>query len=257
VVVVTGAASGIGRAMVERFVREGARHVVASDRDGDRVSEAARAAGCTSFVADVARESDVQRLVAETEAKAGPIDLFCSNAGILVVNPDFANAASSPNEDWQRAWEVHVMAHLFAARALLPRMIARRSGYFLNTVSAAGLLSQIGSSVYSATKHAAIGFAESLRISHKDDGIGVSVLCPQAVATPMIEGIGGSMLGADVDGVVSAEDVAEAVVVGLAKESFLILPHPSVAKYMVAKTENYDRWLGGMAKLRRAVLPKP
>jgi short-subunit dehydrogenase len=147
------------------------------------------------------------------------------------------------------------MAHVYAARALLPSMIARRSGYFLNTVSAAGLLSQIGASAYSTTKHAAIGFAESLRISHKDDGIGVSVLCPQAVATPMIEGQG-MLLGADVDGVISPEDVAEAVVAGLARESFLILTHPNVARYVAAKAESYDRWLGGMAKLRRSVLKK-
>lgn len=253
-VVVTGGGSGIGRALVERFVREGARHVVAADRNAAAVEAVARAAGCASFVADVSVEADVQRLVAETEAQAGPIDLFCSNAGVLVINRELANAASSPDEDWQRAWAVNVMAHVHAARALLPGMIARRSGYFLNTVSAAGLLSQIGSSVYSTTKHAAIGFAESLRIGHKDDGIGVSVLCPQAVATPMIEGM--PLLGAEVDGVLSAEDVADAAVAGLARESFLILPHANVARYMAAKAEDYDRWLGGMAKLRRAAIAK-
>ena len=186
-----------------------------------------------------------------SSATLGPIDLFCSNAGILPIDADPDNAASTPELEWNRAWAVNVMAHVHAARALLPRMIARKSGYFLQTVSAAGLLSQIGSAAYSTTKHAAIGFAESLAITHKDHGIKVSVLCPQAVQTPMIAGQ--KMMGADIDGVITAEAVADAVIEGLREETFLILPHPNVATYVAKKAENYDRWLGGMAKLRRSL----
>ena len=255
VVVVTGGASGIGRAMVERFARAGVKHLVVADRDAETARHIANANGAASFGTDVAKEADIQLLVTETERVAGPIDLFCSNAGILPVNPDWDNAASTPNVEWQRAWDIHVMAHVYAARALLPGMIARKSGYFLNTASAAGLLSQINGAAYSTTKHAAIGFAESLAITHKDHGIKVSVLCPQAVDTAMI--VGKPKLGADVDGILTAEQVAEVVVAGLAAEHFLILPHASVATYVMRKAENHDRWLGGMAKLRRNVAGAP
>jgi len=239
IVVVTGGAHGIGRALVERFEREGARAIgVDIAGDGKRV--------------DVSDGKAVAALVEEVEREIGPIDLFCSNAGILPIDADPNNAASTPDLEWNRAWAVNVMAHVYAARALVPRMIARKSGYFLQTVSAAGLLSQIGSAAYSTTKHAAIGFAESLAITHKDHGIKVSVLCPQAVQTPMIEGQ--KMMGADIDGVITAADVAEAAVVGLREEKFLILPHPNVATYVAKKAENYDRWLGGMAKLRRTLV---
>jgi NAD(P)-dependent dehydrogenase (short-subunit alcohol dehydrogenase family) len=253
VVVVTGGASGIGRALAQRFANDGAKHVVVADLDGEGAATVANAIGGSSFRADVSKEADIQTIIAETEKSFGSIDLFCSNAGVLPVNPDFDNAASSTDAEWQRSWAVHVMAHVYAARALLPGMIKRGSGYFLNTVSAAGLLSQIGSAAYSTTKHAAIGFAESLAITHKDHGIRVSVLCPQAVQTAMIEGQ--PTLGADVDGILTAERVAEITIEGLERETFLILPHPSVAGYYAKKTENYDRWLGGMAKLRRAVMP--
>jgi len=249
IIAITGGGGGIGRALAEAFSRAGARHVVVADLDGAAAEAVARAIGGTSFTCDVAREADLARVVSETEKSVGPIDLFCSNAGILPINPDPENAASSPNGEWQRAWEVNVMAHVYAARALLPAMIARRSGYFLNTVSAAGLLSQIGSAAYATTKHAAIGFAENLALTHKDHGIKVSVLCPQAVGTQMIEGK--PMNGADVDGILSAEQVAQSAIEGLARESFLILPHPNVAKYYAMKSESYDRWIGGMAKLRR------
>lgn len=238
IVVVTGGASGIGAALVERFAREGARRVVSVDLHGD-------------FACDVGDEQQVAALVERVETTVGPIDLFCSNAGVLPVDPDPDNAASLPAAAWDRAWRVNVMAHVHAARALLPRMIARRSGYFLHTVSAAGLLSQIGSAAYSTTKHAAIGFAESLAITHRDHGIKVSVLCPQAVATAMIDGK--PLNGADVDGVITADAVAAAAVAGLAAETFLILPHPNVATYVANKTASYDRWIGGMAKLRRAL----
>jgi NAD(P)-dependent dehydrogenase (short-subunit alcohol dehydrogenase family) len=251
IVAVTGAGGGIGRAMAEAFASAGARHVVVSDIDEKAAESVAKKIGGSFFRADVSRESEIRKIVTDTETNVGPIDLFCSNAGILPVDPDQENAASLPNAEWERAWGVNVMAHIYAARALLPAMIARRSGYFLNTVSAAGLLSQIGCAAYSTTKHAAIGFAESLAITHKDHDIKVSVLCPQAVGTAMTEGK--KLNGADVDGVLSAEAVAQAALAGIASESFLILPHPSVAQYVAMKSSNYDRWLGGMAKLRRVV----
>jgi short-subunit dehydrogenase len=199
---------------------------------------------------DVTQESDILSLIASTEEQLGPIDLFCSNAGIGLSDPDRDNAASASNADFERNWQVHVMAHVYAARALLPGMVERRSGYLLNTVSAAGLLSQIGSATYSASKHAGIGFAEHLAIAHKDHGIKVSVLCPQAVRTAMI-GDEPEKGSASVDGIITVEELAEAVVKGLAAESFLILPHPVVLDYMRRKTSDYDRWIGGMAKLRR------
>ncbi len=254
IVVITGAASGIGRALAARFVREEAQHVVVTDVDEVGAARVASELGATASARglDVSDEHAIAALVADVEATIGPIDLFCSNAGVLPIDPDPANAASTPTAAWDLAWRVNVMAHVFAARAVLPSMIARRSGYFLHTVSAAGLLSQIGSAAYSTTKHAAIGFAESLAITHKDHGIRVSVLCPQAVDTAMIQGK--SMNGADVDGVISADDVASAAIEGMGKETFLILPHPSVATYVAHKAASYDRWLGGMAKLRRGLV---
>ncbi|HEY4180318.1 MAG TPA: SDR family NAD(P)-dependent oxidoreductase [Kofleriaceae bacterium] len=248
VCVVTGGASGIGRALVDRFVREGARHVLLVDR-----ASAPSTDRITARQVDVTDEAALAALVSETESTLGPIDLFCSNAGILTVDPDFENVASLPTSEWNRAWTVNVMAHVFAARAVLPSMIARKAGYFLHTVSAAGLLSQIGAAAYSTTKHAAIGFAESLAITHRDHGIRVSVVCPQAVATPMIDDVPKN--GADVDGILSADAVVDAVIQGLAVETFLILPHPRVADYAAHKSANYDRWIGGMAKARRGMRP--
>jgi NAD(P)-dependent dehydrogenase (short-subunit alcohol dehydrogenase family) len=254
VVVVTGAGSGIGRELSLRAHREGATHVAVADLDEAAAQITASMIGVNAraFKCDVAMEDDIIRLVRETEAHAGPIDLFCSNAGIISADPDFDNAASAPDAVWQRSWGVHVMAHVYAARAVLPGMIERRSGWLLNTVSAAGLLSQIGSAVYSTTKHAAIGFAESLAIAHKDNGIGVSVLCPQGVKTGMT--MGGFFAGADVDGVLTAEQCVDAAIEGLRKGTFIILPHPKVADYVKLKAENYDRWIGGMVKLRRRVI---
>jgi NAD(P)-dependent dehydrogenase (short-subunit alcohol dehydrogenase family) len=182
--------------------------------------------------------------------KHGRIDLFCSNAGIIATDGPPWYATSASNDTWQAMWDIHVMSHVYAARACLPSMIERGEGYFLNTASAAGLLNQIGDAAYSTTKHAAVGFAEALAITHGDDGIRVSCLCPQAVATRMIGVVedGGT---AGVDGVLPPSAVADAVVEGLAEERFLILPHPEVATYRERKTADYDRWLGGMRKLRR------
>lgn len=251
IVVVTGGASGIGKAMVERFRREGAAGLVVADLNGDGAAEVAASVGGVGLKCDVSREADVQALVQAAEARFGRIDLFCSNAGVSVRDPDLDNAASAPDEAWALGWGVNVMAHIYAARACLPAMIARGDGYFLNTVSAAGLLSQIGSAVYSTTKHAAVGFAESLAITQRNHGIKVSILCPQAVDTPMLGGARGSQ---SVDGVLSPEQVAESVVAGLEREGFLILPHEQVVTYMQRKASDYDRWIGGMARLRDRVM---
>jgi NAD(P)-dependent dehydrogenase (short-subunit alcohol dehydrogenase family) len=241
VVVVTGGAQGIGAALCARFAREGAKAVVAADIK----------AGGGVVHCDVSREADIARLIDETEEKFGPIDLFCSNAGIAVLDPDWDNPASAPDGGWAKSWAVNVMAHVWAARHLVPRMSARGGGYFLNTVSAAGLLSQIGSGPYSATKHAALGFAENLAINTRDRGIKVSVLCPQGVDTAMLRGINRGV--PDRDGVLTPEAVADMVVEGLAAERFLILPHPEVATYIRRKADDHDRWLSGMARLRRGM----
>ena len=250
VIVVTGGANGIGRALCERFYAEGARKVVVADLEESNAQSVALTLGGDAFGVDVRDESALAAMVAKVEADHGGIDLFCSNAGIIALDGEPWWATSAANETWQAMWDIHVMSHVFAARACLPGMLARGKGYFLNTVSAAGLLNQIGDAAYSTTKHAAIGFAESLAITHADDGIGVSALCPQAVATRMIgdNGDGGT---AGVDGVLTPEAVADEVIKGLAEERFLILPHEEVEAYRQNKARDYDRWLGGMRKLRR------
>ncbi len=270
VVVITGGASGIGKALAERARREGAKGIAVADLDSAGAEGVAKAVGGIASTVDVSKEEDVVRLIEEAEARLGPIDLYCSNAGVSAGDRDPRNVASATNDTWHRVFDINVMAHVYAARALVPKMIARGGGYFLITASAAGLLSQIGSAVYSVTKHAAVGFAESLAITHKDDGIKVSILCPQAVATNFgrtnirfaggtapPQGAGAGRAGggaAAVDGVLSADQVVDAAMEALREERFLILPHASVAQYMQNKVSNYDRWIGGMAKLRRTMM---
>lgn len=245
VAVVTGGANGIGAALVRRFAAEGARALVVVDLDGERAAAVADEVNGIAFKADVAVEADIVRVVQETEQRFGRIDLWCSNAGIF-----FLGGVETPNAQWQRIWDVNVMAHVYAARAVLPGMLARGNGYLLHTASAAGLLSQIGSATYSVTKHAVIALAEWLAIAHGEQGIRVSVICPQAVRTNMIAGtVEGGVAG--VDGVIEPEQLAQAVIAGLADERFLILPHPQVAEYLRRKTTDYDRWLGGMRRLQR------
>ncbi|MGB5903171.1 MAG: SDR family oxidoreductase [Xanthobacteraceae bacterium] len=249
VVVVTGGANGIGQALCETFHRAGAAKVVVADLDHARAETVAKSVGGAAFKCDVAQEKDIRHLIEETEKLYGPIGLFCSNAGIGGgFDPMMENVGGSSDEPWARSWAIHVMAHVYAARHLVPRMKARGGGYFLNTISAAGLLSQVGSAPYSTTKHAAVGFAESLAIAHKAHGIRVSILCPQGVETNMLRGLPkGPQSG---DGNLSAEQVAQDALNGIQQETFLILPHTQVLGYMRKKTDNYDRWIGGMAKIQ-------
>ncbi len=242
IAVVTGAASGIGRALAERFKAEGARHIVCSDINTKDVEETAASVGGTAFTTDVAKENDIRHLIEKTEADIGPIDLFCSNAGIGI-----AGGVETDNEGWQRIWDINVMSHVYAARHVVPRMIERGGGYLLNTSSAAGLLNQIGSASYGVTKHAAIGLGEWLAITHGHQGIKVSMLCPQAVRTAMTAGGTGA---AGVDGMIEPEQLADSVIEGLRNEQFLILPHPQVLEYMRRKTSDYDRWINGMQRLQ-------
>ena len=250
VVVVTGGAEGIGAGLARRFAREGAKAVIVADRNGEGAAAVAKEIGGEAVTLDVSDGAAVAAMVADIEARHGGIDLFCSNAGVGDGDPDKQNAASSPDAVWNRAWNVNVMAHVHAARAVIPGMQARGGGYLLNTISAAGLLSQIGGAVYSTTKHAAVGFAESLAITHGDQGIKVSILCPQGVDTAMLRQGDAASQPQNLDGVLTPDDVAESVVQGLAAENFLILPHPVVLTYMQRKTADYDRWIGGMRRLR-------
>ena len=250
VVVVTGGAEGIGAGLARRFAREGAKAVIVADRNGEGAAAVAKEIGGEAVTLDVSDGAAVAAMVADIEARHGGIDLFCSTAGVGDGDPDKQNAASSPDAVWNRAWNVNVMAHVHAARAVIPGMQARGGGYLLNTISAAGLLSQIGGAVYSTTKHAAVGFAESLAITHGDQGIKVSILCPQGVDTAMLRQGDAASQPQNLDGVLTPDDVAESVVQGLAAENFLILPHPVVLTYMQRKTADYDRWIGGMRRLR-------
>ena len=257
VTVVTGGASGIGAAVCRRFAAEGARGVVVADLDGAGAERVAAEFDGLGVATDVSDEAQVRRLIEQAERRFGPVDLFFSNAGIGagVGSGDGTGGPFASNEDWQRSWDVNVMPHVYAARALLPAMLARGEGYLLSTASAAGLLVDIGGHAYSVTKHAAVGFAEWLAIAYGDRGIRVSVLCPQAVRTAMTDAgaaIGDAGVGAArADGMIEPEDCAAAVVDGLARESFLILPHADVLTYVRRKAEDYDRWLVGMQRFQK------
>jgi NAD(P)-dependent dehydrogenase (short-subunit alcohol dehydrogenase family) len=241
--VVTGGANGIGAALAKRFVAEGARGVVVADVDDAALAGVAAEIGALAVRCDVTVEADVVGLVHEAEDHFGPIDLFCSNAGIAIPG-----GVETPDALWQRSLDVNLMAHVYAARALVGPMTSRGGGYLLQTASAAGLLTQLGSATYSVTKHAVVALAEWLAITHGAQGLKVSVLCPQAVRTNMTAGVpGGGVAG--VDGMLEPDDVAAAAVAGLAEERFLILPHPQVRDYLQRKTADYDRWLAGMRRL--------
>jgi NAD(P)-dependent dehydrogenase (short-subunit alcohol dehydrogenase family) len=249
VVVVTGAGSGIGAAMARRFAKERPRALVLADLNIASAKEVAAESGAVAIGADVSRPEDNDRVIDEVEDRFGPVDLFCANAGI-----GFAGDEQTAPEDWDRMWHVNLMSHVHAARRLIPGWLARGEGYFLATVSAAGLLTNLKAAQYSVTKHAALAFAEWLAISYGDQGLKVSCLCPMGVRTPFLDSATEfhDLLVADA---LDPEAVAEEVVVGLAEERFLILPHPEVERFFQNKANDYERWLEGMRRLQRSVFP--
>jgi NAD(P)-dependent dehydrogenase (short-subunit alcohol dehydrogenase family) len=249
-IVITGAGSGIGAAVARRFSAEGPRALVLADLDLPAVQAVADELGAVAVRADVGREEDILGLVERARDVGGPVDLFFSNAGV----PGPADGPEAPDDEWGRAWRVNVMAHVWAARALLPEMIARGDGYLVNTASAAGVLTQVGALVYSVTKHAAVALAEWMSITYADEGVKVSCVCPMAVRTPMLElaledRVGAAALLANE--VLDPDDVAEAVLTGVREERLLIFPHASLAEYFAFKATDNERWLAGMRRLVR------
>jgi NAD(P)-dependent dehydrogenase (short-subunit alcohol dehydrogenase family) len=249
VVVVTGGANGIGRALARRFATAGAETVIVADIDGDAAWTVAREIGGMAIRCDVSVEADVAQLVEKVHIAKGRIDLFCSNAGIAV-----GGGPEAENDDWQRIWDVNVMAHVYVARHALPSMIARKEGYILGTVSAAGLLNHMFAAPYGVTKAAALSFFEWLSIAHGDEGIRVSCLCPQGVKTDMLAAERRKGLDFLTDAALEPDQVAEIVLQGVRDEKFLILPHPEVAEYFARKATDYDRWLKGMRRLRANIV---
>jgi NAD(P)-dependent dehydrogenase (short-subunit alcohol dehydrogenase family) len=251
VVVITGGASGIGAAMASQFDSAGAGAVVVLDIDGAGATDVAAAVGGEAMQLDVADDQRTAEVIAAIEQSYGRIDILCLNAGIA---PD--GSVDEPNEVWQTTWDVNVMSHVYATRYALPRMIERGEGYLVHTASAAGLLTSIGTAPYSVTKHAVVALAEWLAITYGDRGIRVSALCPQFVDTPMLDAYAAKsaeMRDWVMSNVVTAEDVANAVISGIEAETFLILPHPEVGDYFVNKATDYDRWLAGMRNLQRGL----
>lgn len=243
VVVVTGAASGIGRGLCYRFAAEEPRGIVVSDYNGAGAAKVAADIGGVAVTADVSREEDIKKLVATAEAHYGPVDLFCSNAGIPA-----AGGAEAPDDVWRRCWDIHVMAHVYAARAVLPSMIERGGGYLLQTGSAGGMLTTLGQAPYAVSKHAAVAFAEWLSITHAHQGIKVSCLCPFGVISGMLpedaQGLGKLILKT----AITPEQCADYVVAALEKEEFFILPHPEILEYFQARANHHERWLAAMRK---------
>jgi NAD(P)-dependent dehydrogenase (short-subunit alcohol dehydrogenase family) len=265
VAVVTGGASGIGRSICLALADAGAAGVVVADVDATgaaKVADEIAGAGhrAVAVPADVSREADVQALVTRTEDAFGPVDLFFSNAGIIV-----AGGVEVPDDAWSRIWAINVQSHIYVARALLPGMLARGQGYLVITASAAGLLTQLGSAPYAVTKHAAVALAEWLSITYGERGLSVSALCPQAVtsnlgatsrrelgqdALPVDLGATRGSAQAAVDGVLEPDQVAAVVLEAVRAEQFLILPHPDVATYERRRADDRERWLRGMRRLQ-------
>jgi len=245
VVVVTGGASGIGAALARRFAQEGAAGIVVADLDEAQAQAVAAEVGALAVRTDVADEAQVQALVARATHHFGRVDVLCSNAGIAT-----GGGLQASNADWQRLWDVNLMAHVYGARAVVPQMLERGEGYLLQTASAAGLLSHPESAVYAVTKHAAVALAEWLAIQYGDQGIRVSCLCPQGVRTPMLMGKDGDRKSFLQENMVTPDQVAQDCIAAMREERFLVLPHPEVLDYLRGKTADVERWLGGMRKLR-------
>lgn len=252
IIVVTGGAHGIGCGLAKAFHGAGAKHIIVVDRDIEKAREVAASVSGTAWQLDVSDEAATADMIEAIENDIGPIDLYFSNAGVLFTDAPDWNAYSQTTEQWQKIWEINVLAHVHASRALLPRMKERGHGAFMITASAAGLLSQIGDAAYSTTKHAALGYAEALAITHSDEGLYFGVVCPQAVESNMTKGAEGS--SAALDGILTAAEFAERTIEGMRAGQFMIRPHEQVVEYFKHKAENYDRWIGGMRKLRRMVM---
>lgn len=246
---VTGAGRGIGRAVCRELMRRGAAGVVVADLDGDLAHATAAELGGLGLQCDVADAEAVTAAVAAAERHYGRLDLLFSNAGFGAATLDLDDALSASDATWQRMWDVHVMAHVRACRAALPGMLERGSGCLVNVASAAGLLNQTGDTPYSATKHAAVALAESLAITYGDRGIQVSVVCPQYVATAII-GASEDTAPGSLPGVLTVDQAANAIGDGIEQARFLILTHPEVLGFFQRKASDYDRWLGGMRRLR-------
>jgi NAD(P)-dependent dehydrogenase (short-subunit alcohol dehydrogenase family) len=249
VALVTGAGRGIGRALCREFRRRGAAGVIVLDLDGNLAQATADELGGLGMKCDVASEAAVQSAMAAAQARYGRVDIVVSNAGFGVKELDLDDALSVPNETWQRMWDVHVMAHVYACRAALPGMLERGEGYLVNIASAAGLLSQIGDTAYSTTKHAAVGLAEALAITYAERGVRASVVCPQYVATA-ITGLDEKLEPGSVPGVLTVQQAAGTIADGIERELFLILTHAEVLGFFQRKAADYDRWLGGMRRLK-------
>lgn len=247
--VVTGGASGIGLALCRALAAEG-MNVVVADLDAGKAQKVADDLGAAAFGCDAGSQESVSELIDYAETRIGPVALYVSNAGVAKFETAPDTAVSAPEEAWQLSWQVNVMAHIYAARILIPRMELRGSGHFLITASAAGLLSQIGGAPYATTKHAAVAYAEALAIAHGDKGIGVSVLCPQGVDTPMLRSLPQGPQASD--GVLPADEVAARAVEGLRAGNFMILSHSETARYLQRKAQDYDGWIRGMSKLKRS-----
>ena len=247
-IVVTGGANGIGAALCRRFAREGARGIVVADHDEPGARGVAEEIGGLAVRTDVSRESEIVALVRRAEESFGPVDLFCSNAGIST-----GGGIEADDSVWQRIWQVNYMAHVYAARAVLPSMLDRGEGYLLQTASAAGLLTEIASATYPVTKHAAVALAEWLAITYGDRGIRVSCLCPQGVRTNMLMQGAGPLRDLLLSGAVEPDQVADCVVEAIAEERCLVLPHPEVAEYFRRKADDYDRWLRGMRRIKAQI----
>ena len=249
-IAVTGAGTpgGIGRAIADMFIEGGAKVAICDLT----VPEAlAKKIGAAAFACDVGNEEAMKAFISGAESVNGPLDVFVSNAGVGFGDMPGGHAAGASNEDWQTSWQVNVMASVYAARALLPAWKKRGSGRFVITASAAGLLNQIGSASYSATKHAAVGFAEAIGIEHKDDGISSHCICPQYVRTNMTKGA--KFAEENKDGLLEPSDVANALKASIEDDHFLVLSHPVVADYFRAKAMDYDRYISGMAKLKSKI----
>ena len=247
-IAITGAAGGIGRAIAEKCLSAGAK-VAISDIDEDRVEQTASEIGATAFVCDVGNEQSVIDFISSAEKANGPIDMFVSNAGIGMTDMPGGHAAGGSNDSWEKSWQINTMANIYASRALLPDWIKRGEGRFVVTASAAGLLAQPGTASYTVTKHAALGFAEYMAMTHKDDGVKVHCICPQYVKTNMTKGM--KVVEEGPDKHIEASDVADSLFAAIENNEFLVLPHPVIGKYFQHKAANFDRYIGGMAKQRR------